>query len=55
MNRYNYVHKDVNSEEIDKIVSKQIMNYLKDFFLKKKHKTLKKRKSKINKTIKNYN
>ena len=52
MNRYNYVHKDINSEEIDKIVSKQIMNYLKDFFFKKKHKTLKKKKSKINKTLK---
>ncbi len=54
MNRYNYIHKDINSNEIDKIVSKQIMNYLKEFFLKKKHNTLKKKviKLKKNKTKK---
>ena len=48
MNRYNYEDKYINEMEIDKIVSKQIINYLKDFFSKKKHKTIKKK----HKTIK---
>jgi hypothetical protein len=48
MNRYNYEDKYINEIEIDTIVSKQIINYLKDFFSKKHDKTIKK----YNKTIK---
>ena len=51
MNRYNYEDKYINEMEIDKIVSKQIINYLKDFFSKKKHKTIKKNIKQLNQII----
>ena len=43
MKRYNYEDKYINEMEIDTIVSKQIINYLKDFFYKKRYKTIKKK------------
>tara|TARA_B100001093_G_scaffold327654_1_gene312616 strand:+ start:234 stop:1013 length:780 start_codon:yes stop_codon:yes gene_type:complete len=53
MNRYNYdcKVKEINEINIDKIISKQIINYLKDFF-SKKNRTIKFKKSKKNKTFK---
>tara|TARA_A100001015_G_scaffold309642_1_gene409468 strand:+ start:566 stop:883 length:318 start_codon:yes stop_codon:yes gene_type:complete len=53
MNRYNYdcKVKEINEINIDKIISKQIINYLKDFF-SKKNRTIKFKKTKKNKTFK---
>lgn len=58
MNHYDYEHKNKhkNEIEIDKIISKQIMKYLNEFFYVRKNKTIKKNKKNNNtKTIKNKN
>jgi hypothetical protein len=49
---YNYVEKDKEEYEIDKIIGKQIMTHLQDFFNMSNNKTKKRNKNIRNRTFK---
>jgi hypothetical protein len=51
--KYSIIDKDLKEYEIDKILGKQIITHLQDFFYKNKTKTVSKRSLK-NKTKRNY-